>query len=912
MRQDRGAPAGLSRPGARLDDVRLALVLLLTAFFGCTVRLEDPAGRACDDAHPCRAGRVCFEGQCVLPGTHADSGEHAPDAGAPPLDDAGLESDGGTDSGMDAGNDRDGGHDGGDDPDAGPSDAGGDAGADAGPDGPDGGSDAGSDPCAGAPVGQVCTVGKGACTREGQLTCSNGVTACSATAGSPQPETCDGVDNDCDEQVDEGLTPPACSLTSGVCAGATQNRTCQGAAGWTACNYGPDFQSTEAACDRRDNDCDGVVDDVSGCLYTLAGVGAPAFQDGSAAQARFSGPAFLTSDANGVIYVADMGNHAIRRVGTDGTVVTIAGDGTCGFQDGPVATARFCLPRNVQVANDGTLYVSDSGNFRIRRIANGVVDTLAGNGSDGNVNGAALSASFSRMGGINLRPNGDLLIADMYNGHIRRYVAATQTVQHEAGAGYGTAEGTRSTVQLMGPVDVAEDSQGNLYVSEQWGSRLRKIPPSGQSVTIAGAVGQWDYQEGVGGASRLTSAGQLLLDEAAGLLYFADGWSYRIRAVPLNLTASTFTVAGGAGWGYRNGALADASFLYVAGFTRAQGDWFISDENHVIRRATPGTTTTTVSDFTGGVVTDVATDGSTTLARLRQPRSVVRAPNGSLYWTDVDRHMVRRLRPDGVVETVIGSATSYAWGYVNGSFANARVHWPQDLALGPDGRIYLSDGANHALRVLDLQSAGISTFAGPTTSGGEGHTDGSLTQARFRDPRALVFGRDSTGAQALYVNDRANHVIRKVLFPNGPVSTIAGVPGVPGRVDGPIGTGTLNDVGGIAADDSGNLWVADSGAIRHIAPNGTVTTLYATLPIHPAALILEGADRLIVVGGSSVLRLSRDPSSPQIQTVFEARQGWRDGTASTAGAYGFNSVLDSPTAWYLTDGVGGRLRRLWK
>jgi hypothetical protein len=114
----------------------------------------------------------------------------------------------------------------------------------------------------GIPAGASCTTGTGACQRSGNLICSSGAFACSAVAGAPSVETCNGIDDDCNGTTDEGLTAPHCPNQTGVCAGSRQ--TCGGVAGWQACSatsYGANYQMAETTCDGLDNDCDGATDE---------------------------------------------------------------------------------------------------------------------------------------------------------------------------------------------------------------------------------------------------------------------------------------------------------------------------------------------------------------------------------------------------------------------------------------------------------------------------------------------------------------------------------------------------------------------------------------------------------------------------------------------------------------------------
>jgi hypothetical protein len=155
---------------------------------------------------------------------------------------------------------------------------------------------------------------------------------------------------------------------------------------------------------------------------TLAG-DAPGYQDGPGWQARFCGPNALALAPDGTLFVADSRNHRIRKVLANGHVSTEAGggpaDGAGGKADGPAATARFRYPSGVAVGKDGTLYVSDTGNHRICRVRDGQVTTLAG-GAEGKADGVGAAAQFRSPAALTLDSGGALWVADVGNGIARR------------------------------------------------------------------------------------------------------------------------------------------------------------------------------------------------------------------------------------------------------------------------------------------------------------------------------------------------------------------------------------------------------------------------------------------------------------------------------------------------------------
>lgn len=243
-----------------------------------------------------------------------------------------------------------------------------------------------------------------------------------------------------------------------------------------------------------------------GRVDTLAGHG-EGWTDGPAAQAQFNTPSQIALDAAGNLYVADTGNHVIRRIGTDGTVSTVAGDGQPGFAEGLAAQARFNGPMGVAVDAQGRVYVADTWNDRIRVIeTDGQVRTLAGGDAPGNVDGAGVGARFDTPVSLALDGHGNLLVADLYNNAVRR-LAANGTVDTLVPAGG----------LINGPMALAVTHDDVLYVSDLNG-KLVQVSAHGHAIALVGVPPQ----------PRFSRPSAVALD-AEGGLYVADAASYRIH-----------------------------------------------------------------------------------------------------------------------------------------------------------------------------------------------------------------------------------------------------------------------------------------------------------------------------------------------------------------------------------------------
>lgn len=272
-----------------------------------------------------------------------------------------------------------------------------------------------------------------------------------------------------------------------------------------------------------------------GVVSTLAGTaGTIGFTNGTGTAATFWQPTGVAVDTAGNVYVADSGNNAIRKITPAGLVSTLAGSATWGFANGTGPAASFHSPNSVAVDTAGNVYVADSGNNAIRKITPaGLVSTVAGGGTGvvGSANGAAASATFNAPRGVSVDAAGsNVYVADTGN-HLIRKIAAGQVTTLAgstlSGVFGGFANGTGTSSMFETPGNVAVDGAGNLYVSD-WGNQLiRFITPSGVVTTLAGTTKTSGSKDGPALSATFGAPRGVAVD-AAGNVYVSDG---RIRKI---------------------------------------------------------------------------------------------------------------------------------------------------------------------------------------------------------------------------------------------------------------------------------------------------------------------------------------------------------------------------------------------
>jgi RHS repeat-associated protein len=352
----------------------------------------------------------------------------------------------------------------------------------------------------------------------------------------------------------------------------------------------------------------------SSTVTTLAGLaGAPGFVDGAANTARFRDLSAVAVGMDDTLYVADAGNHSIRRVSVAGTVTTLAGNGTAGFADGAGSAARFNNPQGVAVDATGMVYVADTDNHCIRRVAaDGTVTTLAGNGTAGFQNGQGTQARFNSPRGVAVDTFGNLYVADSGNQAVR-VVSTNGSVNTVAGDGtIGSTDAP--TARFNGLVGIAVDGVSlYVYVADTANHRIRRLNASGATLTVAGA--ERGFADGSAAQARFADPSGLTVD-AAGKLLIADSTNSLIRMIDPGLatgggSSAVTTIAGAGERGSNDGTGDAARFVTPRGVAvRSSSAIVVADTgNHVLRKIVLPPVIAAISPAQGAAGDAITIDG---------------------------------------------------------------------------------------------------------------------------------------------------------------------------------------------------------------------------------------------------------------------------------------------------------------
>ncbi|WP_369435801.1 Ig-like domain-containing protein [Vibrio cidicii] len=332
-------------------------------------------------------------------------------------------------------------------------------------------------------------------------------------------------------------------------------------------------------------------------VSTLAGQSS-GYADGTGTAASFKSPYDVVTDSNGNVYVADYGNHVIRKITPEGVVTTLAGSGSAGSDDGTGSAASFNFPKAVTLDSSGNVYVADSSNNTIRKVTPaGVVTTFAGSGT------------------------------------------------------YGSNDGTGTAATFAAPTGITIDSNGNLYVVETNPHIVRKITPAGVVTTFAGSKNSSGFTDATGTSATFNfpyNGGSNSNND----LFIADRNNHAIRKITSASVVTTFAGTGSAGSTNSTGTQASFNKPYDVAADRADNLYVTEQAAHTIRKIT---STGVVTTYAGSAGASGNTDGLASVARFSQPYGIAVDSNGIVYVADTGNHRIRKISPVGT--TLTGTPT---------------------------------------------------------------------------------------------------------------------------------------------------------------------------------------------------------------------------------------------------------------
>jgi sugar lactone lactonase YvrE len=583
-----------------------------------------------------------------------------------------------------------------------------------------------------------------------------------------------------------------------------------------------------------------IAFDGSGQLYIANTGGNALFKVDAAGMvttvADLSSPLFFAIDNAGSIYVAENGGNRIAKVDPSGAVTVIAGTGACAlFGEGLEARfATLCGPSGLTVDPSGNLFITDVGYDRILKIdSRGVLTRLAAGTRYFGDGGSALRARLALPSALATDALGNVYIADWNNSRIRK-IAGDGTISLVAGNGVqgASGDGGPAIMASIDPYFLATDASGNLYYADA--RRIRRINPSGMISTVAGGD-NYGYS-GDGGPATAASfygvAGFVIAP--TGEIYVSDSYGHRLRKVRSD--GIIITVAGKGDWGFSgDGGPASNAYLNFPGALALDpaGNLFIADRgNFRVRRiGVNGIINTVAGGGTGG------DNGPATLASI-SPSALATDGAGNLFIAEKSSNRIRMVSPQGTITTLAGAGWAGFAGD-GGASPSALLSEPSALAVAPDGTLCVADRSNHRIRKVTAGSlvpaAGnnqVAPFNSAVTvpltvqfSDGEGAlvagaavnyqvvsgtaTLGSRTAMTDTEARARVSLVVGPTAEVITVRADAANFVRPATF------TATAVAGPPPSISIASGTNQTGVVGGnlprplvVSAVDSANRAIA--------------------------------------------------------------------------------------------------------
>ncbi|MES2378346.1 MAG: gliding motility-associated C-terminal domain-containing protein [Bacteroidota bacterium] len=615
----------------------------------------------------------------------------------------------------------------------------------------------------------------------------------------------------------------------------------------------------------------------NGIVTTFAGTGTSGFTNGPVATATFNEPYGLAIDANDNIYVADLQNHAIRKIDNLGQVTTLAGNGTFGQANGTGPAARFTLPGYLTTDAAGNVYVSDGGNNAIRKITpGGVVTTIAGN-----LPGVPPAlADIGVPGGLKITPGGNLYFVSLSKNKIFEITSSGSLILMAGDGTSGSANGVAATFKR--PQDVEIDAEGNLFIADQDNNMIRKVNATGYSISPQSLPPGIQFDVASGAFSGTPTAAWPSTN------YTVTGYNIGgSSTTTVNITVNATNVTPPAG------NPPDISYVTPQVYTATTA----------ITPLQPTNNGGTVPANVYGQVTNFPV----TPVGFNTPTSLAFDAAGNLYVAEFGKRVISKITPAGIVTTFAGKANVSS--NIDGPLGTETFGAPSGIVFDSQGNMFVADNLYNTIRKITISTGIVSTFAG---SGSAGLLDGTGTAAQFKQPYGLAIDANDN----IYVADQGNNAIR-MITKTGVVTTLAGT-GALGITNGPAATATFRGPTYVAVNTSGTVYVADQGInnMIRIISGGQVTTLSGSNINYngiPNGMRTDATGNLYFAAGVKHQIFKLTPNGSLISLA--GNPGGAAGTANGIGpAASFSTpadiVFDNTGNMYIADKANNRLRKL--
>jgi hypothetical protein len=650
----------------------------------------------------------------------------------------------------------------------------------------------------------------------------------------------------------------------------------------------------------------------AGVVTTFAGSGSSGSTNGTGTNASFSTPFRLATDSSGNSYVADQANQIIRKITPVGVVTTFAGSGTGTFADGTGTNASFLNPKGIAVDSAGNIYIADVGNHRIRKITSaGVVTTLAGNSNGAWVDGTGTNASFRYPNGVAVDSTGTVYVADSNNQRIRKITSAGVVTTLAGSGSRGSSDGTGAGASFNDPIALAVDSSGNVYVTDQATNLIRKITPAGVVTTLAGNTGGGSA-DGIGTNASFSGLEEIIINSNGTLLYIADSANNRIRKVALptgldpNIYAGT-TLTGSLLTSF-NPSLSSSTITIPAGITNANVAKFtiaasslplktsVTGVWSLVLYATVGLSTSPASFYFEVVdgATTVATGTTTTSVNLSSPMQLYKSNltiPARTYSSDLTLNIYATTQ----------ASSSLIIGFNGSTISYVNTTIPSVGNTGPTGNTGSTGTTGPTGRT---GPTGVTGSTGPTGVTGPTGTQGSTGSAGTTGATGSQGIDGFSGGLTLQMNYTAQGTTGDAV-----VTTFVGS-GTQGSTNGTGTNASFSFPYGISFDSSGNMYVVNGTTIRKITPLGVVTTLVNSGLTEAVGITIDSAGNLYV-GDAATNRILKVSPLGVVTTFVGGGQGTADGTGTNAQFwYPMAMTIDSLGNLYVTDVFNRRIRKI--